>query len=233
MIQELKVQNFKKFEDASFKFDKHVVIVGPNNCGKTTLLQAIAVWSDVCRRWLADQSGIATKTREGEYVYVEISQMESLPYRDFRQMWRNEDTQHPIVLSLQTERWTVGFEVQYEDSETLRVRPTSNVEEDHLAKCADDRWTPVYVPPFTGLTMPEAKVAPETVWIKLVQDMVHGRGGSVLRNMLLAISAHPEGWRSVQSEIKELFGYELTQPSGVAEITVGYSGFAPVKWTSS
>lgn len=222
MIQKLEVRNFKKFEDASFEFDKHVMIVGPNNCGKTTLLQAISVWSDVCRRWLSDQSGVATKTRDGEYVAVEISRLESLPYKDFRQMWRNQDTHHPIVLSLQTEQWVVGFEVKYVDKETLQVRPTSKVTDKHLAKCEDDDWQPVYVPPFSGLTMPEVKVARETVWFKLVQDMVHGRGGSVLRNMLLAINSDKERWNSVQSEIQSLFGYELTHPSGVAEITVGY-----------
>lgn len=222
MIQKLEVQNFKRFEAASFEFDKHVVIVGPNNCGKTTLLQAIAVWSEICRRWLSDQSRIATKTREGEYVAVEISRLESLPYKDFRQMWRNQDTLRPITLSLQTERWTVGFEMRYVDQETLQARPSSSVVDRHLTKCAHDPLNPVYIPPFSGLTMPEPKVARETVLVNLVQDMLHGRGGSVLRNMLLAISADANSWYSVQSEVQQLFGYELTHPSGVAEITVGY-----------
>ncbi len=41
MIRKVEVRNFKKFKVANFEFDRHVVIVGPNNCGKTTLLQAV------------------------------------------------------------------------------------------------------------------------------------------------------------------------------------------------
>ena len=222
MIRKLEVQNFKKFKSASFEFDKHVVIVGPNNCGKTTLLQAVAVWSEVCDRWMSDGSRMTTATREGTYVDITMSRLESLPYKDFRLMWRNQDTQSPITLSLKTAKWEVGFELTYVEQEMLRVRPTSNVMESHLITCEQNRLSTVYVPPFSGLTMPEAKLAPETVMVSLVQDMLHGRGGSVLRNMLLEISTDPDSWRSVQAAIKELFGYELTHPSGVAEIMVGY-----------
>lgn len=222
MIRKLEVRNFKKFKSASFEFDKHVVIVGPNNCGKTTLLQAVAVWSEVCDRWMSDGSRMTTATREGKYVDITMSRLESLPYKDFRLMWRNQDTQSPITLSLKTAKWEIGFELTYVEQEMLRVRPTSNVMESHLIACEQNRLSTVYVPPFSGLTMPEAKVAPETVMVSLVQDMLHGRGGSVLRNMLLEISTDPDSWRSVQAAIKELFGYELTHPSGVAEIMVGY-----------
>lgn len=222
MIRKLEVRNFKKFKAANFEFDRHVVIVGPNNCGKTTLLQAVAVWNEVCDRWMSDMSRMTTKTREGDYVDVEIGRLESLPYRDFRLMWRDRDTQAPIFLSLATSRWEVGFELLYVEPERLRARPTSGVSASHLAKCGEEPAKTVYIPPFSGLTMPEARLAPETVLVRLVQDMLHGRGGSVLRNMLLEISTDGERWDAVQAAIKDLFGYELTRPSGVAEIMAGY-----------
>ena len=222
MIRKLEVQNFKKFKVANFEFDRHVVVVGPNNCGKTTLLQAVAVWNEVRDRWMSDGSRVHTRTQEGDYVDVEIGRLESLPYKDFRLMWRNQDTQSPIVLSLATRRWEVGFELIYVEQERLRARPTSSVSESHLTKCGEEPAKAVYIPPFSGLTTPEARVAPETVLVRLVQDMLHGRGGSVLRNMLLEISTDGERWESVQAAIRDLFGYELTHPSGVAEIMAGY-----------
>ena len=222
MIRKLEVRNFKKFKAASFEFDRHVVIVGPNNCGKTTLLQAVAVWNEVCDRWMNDVSRVNTKTRKGDYVDVEISRLESLPYRDFRLMWRNQDTRSPIFLSLATSRWEVGFELVYVEPERLRARPTSGVLESHLTMCGEEPAKTVYIPPFSGLTMPEARLAPETVPVRLVQDMLYGRGGSVLRNMLLEISTDGERWDAVQAAITDLFGYELTRPSGVAEIMAGY-----------
>jgi len=37
MITSLRVRNFKKLRDVSFDLDKTVVIIGPNNSGKTTV----------------------------------------------------------------------------------------------------------------------------------------------------------------------------------------------------
>ena len=45
MIRKVVVSNFKKFEQQEFDIPDHLVIAGPNNSGKTSLLQAIAAWS--------------------------------------------------------------------------------------------------------------------------------------------------------------------------------------------
>ena len=36
------IEGFKRFEDVEFVLPGHIVVAGPNNTGKTTLLQAIA-----------------------------------------------------------------------------------------------------------------------------------------------------------------------------------------------
>lgn len=44
MISSIKLQNFRLYKNSSFEFDKAVnIIVGPNTCGKTSLLEAILV----------------------------------------------------------------------------------------------------------------------------------------------------------------------------------------------
>lgn len=50
MIKELHLQNFKRFRDETFVFHPTGVtlLAGGNNCGKSTVLQAIAVW-EFCR----------------------------------------------------------------------------------------------------------------------------------------------------------------------------------------
>ena len=46
----LKIRNFKGFGDEThIELDRPAVLVGPNNCGKTTALQAIALWSQAVR----------------------------------------------------------------------------------------------------------------------------------------------------------------------------------------
>jgi energy-coupling factor transporter ATP-binding protein EcfA2 len=42
-VTELRLRNFKRFEDATFRLDRFNVVVGPNNSGKSTLLQALAL----------------------------------------------------------------------------------------------------------------------------------------------------------------------------------------------
>ncbi|MBX2891377.1 MAG: AAA family ATPase [Saprospiraceae bacterium] len=54
MIQRLTIKNFKKFEEVSFELGTPLVLVGPNNSGKTSLLQAITLL-DVGLRKIASQ----------------------------------------------------------------------------------------------------------------------------------------------------------------------------------
>lgn len=43
MIRAVKIRRFKRFEEVAFDLNgRHVVLAGPNNMGKTTILQAIS-----------------------------------------------------------------------------------------------------------------------------------------------------------------------------------------------
>src|SRR5580698_6735207 len=44
MLTNLKIHNFKVFQDVSIELGSPVVFIGPNNSGKTTALQALALW---------------------------------------------------------------------------------------------------------------------------------------------------------------------------------------------
>ena len=44
-IHRVRLRRFKRFGDVEFVLPGHVVLAGPNNTGKTTVLQAIAAWS--------------------------------------------------------------------------------------------------------------------------------------------------------------------------------------------
>ena len=51
MINQRDIRRFKRFQEVTFDIPGHVVLAGPNNTGKTTLLQAIASWSLALDRW--------------------------------------------------------------------------------------------------------------------------------------------------------------------------------------
>lgn len=47
ILHYLEIENFKQFgERQRIELDHPTVLIGPNNCGKTTALQAIALWSE-------------------------------------------------------------------------------------------------------------------------------------------------------------------------------------------
>ena len=59
MLRRVVVRNFKVFDEQVFDLPRHLVVVGPNNCGKTSLLQAIATWSEIANHWFANNAEIA------------------------------------------------------------------------------------------------------------------------------------------------------------------------------
>ena len=50
MLTSITVRNFKSFEKIEFELGKAVVLIGPNNSGKTTALQALALWANGIRK---------------------------------------------------------------------------------------------------------------------------------------------------------------------------------------
>ncbi|MEN8216259.1 MAG: AAA family ATPase [Pseudomonadota bacterium] len=44
MLTRIHIKNFKRFNDIEIELGKTVVLIGPNNSGKTTALQALALW---------------------------------------------------------------------------------------------------------------------------------------------------------------------------------------------
>ena len=52
MLTRLKLRNFKLFEEIDLELGRQVVLIGPNNAGKTTALQALALWDIGLKRWL-------------------------------------------------------------------------------------------------------------------------------------------------------------------------------------
>jgi ABC-type microcin C transport system duplicated ATPase subunit YejF len=57
VLTSLRIKNFKRLEDVDIELGKTVVFVGPNNSGKTTTLQALALWEISLRKWVEKRSG--------------------------------------------------------------------------------------------------------------------------------------------------------------------------------
>ena len=63
----LEISNFKSYGSSGrIPLEHPSVLMGPNNCGKTTALQAIALWSIAVRTWQQESKDSKAKKRTGK-----------------------------------------------------------------------------------------------------------------------------------------------------------------------
>lgn len=219
MIESVTVRNIKQFGDAKFDLADHLVVSGPNNCGKTTLLQAISLWSETASLWRANNPDLA-RTEDGGYPGIELNllRFQSVPLADFAHLWTDQTVDHSAGVWLRTDEWHIGFEYSYQGREILGVQPAADVLEDDLAKYRDHPLMPVYIPPLSGLDVSERLLDPRVIPTLLAR----AQAGTVLRNILVSVSRDAEKWKLLQEVVAMFFGYELMYPSAGAEIVAQY-----------
>src|SRR5271157_1886915 len=88
MLTSLRIKNFKRLEDVEIELGKTVVFIGPNNSGKTTALQALALWEIGLRRWVEKRSAKNTpEQRPG--VTINRRDLIAVPVPDANLLWKN------------------------------------------------------------------------------------------------------------------------------------------------
>jgi len=65
MITTFRITNFKRLQQVELQLGNAVVFIGPNNSGKTTALQALALWDIGWRRWVEKRDRSAPAECQG------------------------------------------------------------------------------------------------------------------------------------------------------------------------
>ena len=89
MLTRLRVRNFKRFEELDIELGDPVVFVGPNNSGKTTAMQALALWDCGLRMWSEKYADRKVPTKRPG-VTVGRRDIVSVPVPTARLLWRNQ-----------------------------------------------------------------------------------------------------------------------------------------------
>lgn len=220
MIKRLTIRNFKRFTEQVFDLHDSVVLAGPNNSGKSTLLQAIATWRMGLDHWVAQRGRKAKRTA----VSVSRLGFTAVPLREMNLLWQDRKVSSPdgpgpsrlieIIVEGETEgrQWECGLEFQYANPELFYVRPlgAANLEvaalQDFPPKSAMEHSV-VLIPSLSGIARDEPRHE------RGMQDLLigEGRAGDILRNLLWEVSAKEE-WESLTGHIKELFHIDLQKP---------------------
>ena len=124
MIRTVRIRGFKRFGEVEFRLPGHVVLAGPNNTGKTTVLQAIASWSLALRRWRELND---FRLRRGlAYGKAPIARQafSAVPLRSFDLLWTDRRYRGQIEIELRHDAgWSVTMEFTADSTEQIYVRP--------------------------------------------------------------------------------------------------------------
>ena len=221
LIHYLEIENFKRFGDRRrIELAHPAVLIGPNNCGKTTAIQALALWSQAVRTWFEAKGESPPKERTA--TALNRLSIVAVPVRRTRYFWhdaavRRGNKDVPL---------TIGVGVLH-GSAVERVTMRFRNQGDELVYCTPDDETlgrPEVIEtaaalnvrllyPMSGLETEEPILRPGRIDVLLGQ----GQTAQVLRNLcLLVFRDAPDDWRRVAGLMERLFSVRLGEPTETA-----------------
>ena len=234
MLTKLIVRNFKLLDDVEIDLGNRVVFIGPNNSGKTSALQGLALWETGLKRWNEKRAGKKTPDKRPG-VTINRRDLISAPVPDANLLWRNlnirntntiegkpqiQNVRIEIIVEGFTEgnSWRCGFEFDYANSESFYCRPLrnptgSNPERMPVPEQIGNTEV-AFLPPMSGLLSNETHLDRGAINVRIGE----GRTAEVLRNLCYQISEESNGkWDELTEHINRLFGSQLDRPQYVQE----------------
>jgi energy-coupling factor transporter ATP-binding protein EcfA2 len=204
MIQSVTLRRFKRFTDETFDLSGHVILAGPNNCGKTTVLQALSAWALALRSW---QTLHVTTKHHGVYAKQPLTRQEftAVPMRTFDLLWTNRVNAGPVEIAVTLASGAIiTMEFIRDSTAQIYVRPHKSTRLDVLRSLAPEI---VYLATVGGLSLEEPVYQPAYIENLLGQQ----RPGEVVRNLLYRAS-QGTSWDKLFQSVKRLFDIELMVP---------------------
>ena len=233
MLTHLTIRNFKRLDHADIELGDSVVFVGPNNAGKTTALQALALWWFGLTSWVS-KKGQTSKAKERTGVTLNRRDLLALPVPAANLLWRDLHTRDTrrvdgkqrtenVSIEITVEGlldavpWRCALEFDYANAESLYCRPIDlpdDAQRELLGRLA--RTVRVaYLPPMSGLAPREFKAERGQINVLIGE----GQTAQVLRNLCWSVFEGEDKrvWAAVVDEVRALFGIKLLNPRYVAE----------------
>ena len=231
------MRNFKCHADTDIALGDCVVLHGPADSGKTSIMQALTQWSIGAKRW-HDRHGdrLVAASRSG--VTIARQDLVFVPAPHAKMLWRHlatrsrgraDTTRVRIEVSVEgvTDHrlWRCSLEFDYGNSEVLYCRPATVPGDDR-------RRTPVpsdaalvdvvYIPPLCGVIANEVRLSEGAVNVRLGE----GRTAELLRNVChRVLVGDPKMWEDIAATVEAVFGVRLHEPRydpSRGEVGLGY-----------
>ena len=217
LLHYLEIQNFKRFRDSErIELDHPAVLIGPNNCGKTTAIQAIALWSQAVRAWHASKGKAPPRQRTS--TSLNRLNIVAVPVQRTRYFWHNAavrtgNTDIPLRITVgilhdhRVEPVTMAFRNQGEDLVYCTPDESTLARPELVATAATLNVELLY--PMSGLETEEPILQRGRIDVLLGQ----GQTAQVLRNLcLLVYQGNQNDWKRIVEWMKRLFNVTFSDP---------------------
>lgn len=217
LLHYIEIENFKRYgAKQRIDLDHPAVLIGPNNCGKTSAIQAIALWSMAVKTWYSQRKDSSASER----IAAGINRLSivAVPVTRTRFFWNNArvrsgNTPIPVVITAGLEHkgavkpLTMIFTSRNDELLYCEPDPASLADFEFLRHAASINVELLH--PMSGMEIEEPILKPGRINVLLGQ----GQTAQVLRNLCLMVSRDsPEDWDQIAGLMKRLFQAELEQP---------------------
>lgn len=217
LIHYLEIQNFKRFGDKQrIELEHPSVLIGPNNCGKTSAIQALALWSQAIRTWFDVRRDSLAKERTA--TSLNRLNIVAVPVQRTRFFWHNthvrtgnKNIEMTIAVGLEYQgsiaHLAMRFRNQGDELVYCSPDPSSLGDLELIRHAASLKIELLY--PMSGLETEEPMLQPGRIDVLLGQ----GQTAQVLRNLCLMVyRASVEDWERICKLMHRLFHIELLNP---------------------
>jgi len=219
LLNYLEIENFKRFGDRQrIELDHPAVLIGPNNCGKTSAIQAIALWSQAVKTWFDARK--TSSARERNASPMNRLSIVSVPVQRTRYFWHNTK----VRTGSKDVRFIITLGVWWEkENRILPLSMSFRNQGDELIYCVPDESALKNLEfiefaasikvellyPMSGLETEEPVLQPGRVDVLLGQ----GQTAQVLRNLCLMVAkTNLDDWTRIVQLMKRIFSVELSVP---------------------
>jgi AAA15 family ATPase/GTPase len=232
MLSKITIKNFKRLEQITFELSQSVVLIGPNNAGKSTIFQALCLWEIGVRSFLqADRKG--DLDRKG-HVVINRKDLLNSPISDARFLWKDKKVTEKhnqngqpvshirleIILEGESEGkfWLGKAEFIFANAESLTCRITAGLQELKNVFNEKNGVHFGFLQTMSGISVAEDKLPSGSIERRLGE----GKTAEVLRNICHEV-IFPENssvtkeqtqrnWTNLTNVIKEMYGAVLHEP---------------------